>query len=152
MIRRSIMADGEHVAKLRQGVALWNRWRQDHSNHLPDLDGATFEGADLSGVNLQGASLKGANLGRVYLIRANLQGANLQGATLIDTTLVDANLSGATLTDAYLPEATLIRANLSGADLSRVGRWRATQLGTAYWDEQTTWPDGYHPPSPQRLP
>ncbi|HEY7709190.1 MAG TPA: pentapeptide repeat-containing protein [Candidatus Entotheonella sp.] len=145
------MADGEQVAKLRQGVAAWNTWRRDNPTIRPDLSGITLEGTDFSGVNLSGANLGGANLNRIYFIRASLSGANLSGASLIDATLVDANLSGANLSGAKLPEATLIRANLSGADLSHVLRWKPAQLSAAYWDKQTRWPEGYHPPTPQRL-
>jgi uncharacterized protein YjbI with pentapeptide repeats len=145
------MADGEQVAKLRQGVAAWNTWRRDNSTIRPDLSGITLEGTDFSGVNLSGANLGGANLNRIYLIRADLTGANLSGTRLIDATLVDANLNGADLSHATLPEATLIRANLSGANLSHVLRWKPAQLSAAYWDEHTRWPEGYNPPTPQRL-
>jgi uncharacterized protein YjbI with pentapeptide repeats len=107
------MADGEQVAKLRQGVAAWNTWRRDNPTIRPDLSGITLEGTDFSGVNLSGANLGGANLNRIYFIRASLSGANLSGASLIDATLVDANLSGANLSGAKLPEATLIRATSS---------------------------------------
>ena len=145
------MADGEQVAKLRQGVAAWNTWRRDNPTIRPDLSGVTLEGTDFSGINLSGANLGGANLNRIYFLRANLIGANMSGASLIDATLVVANLSGADLSGAKLPEATLIRANLSGANLSHVLRWKPAQLSAAYWDEQTKWPEGYHPPTPQRL-
>jgi uncharacterized protein YjbI with pentapeptide repeats len=146
------MADGEQVAKLRQGVAAWNTWRRDNPTIRPDLSGITLEGTDFNGVNLSRANLGGANLNRIYLIRADLTGANLSETSLIDATLVDANLSGANLSHAKLPEATLIRASLGGANLSHVLRWRPAQLSAAYWDEQTIWPDGYKPPTPQRLP
>jgi uncharacterized protein YjbI with pentapeptide repeats len=146
------MADGEQVAKLRQGVAAWNTWRHDNPNIQPGLSRVTLEGTDVSGINLSRANLGGANLNRIYLIRADLTGANLSGASLIDATLVEAKLSGANLSQARLPEATLIRANLSGANLSHVLHWRAAQLSAAYWDEQTIWPDGYTPPHPQRRP
>jgi uncharacterized protein YjbI with pentapeptide repeats len=146
------MADDEQVAKLRQGVAAWNAWRQDNPTIQPDLSRITLEGTDFSGVNLSRTNLGGANLNRIYLIRADLTGADLSEASLIDATLVDATLSHANLSHAKLPEATLLRASLGGANLSYALRWRAAQLSAAYWDEQTIWPDGYKPPTPQRRP
>jgi hypothetical protein len=41
------MADEEHVALLKQGVEVWNRWREENPNIWPNLTGA-----ELSDVNL----------------------------------------------------------------------------------------------------
>jgi uncharacterized protein YjbI with pentapeptide repeats len=57
------MANGEHLAILKQGVAAWNQWRAEH----PDV--------------------------RPNLIKANLSGANLRAADLTDARLVRAELS-----------------------------------------------------------
>jgi uncharacterized protein YjbI with pentapeptide repeats len=51
------MADQQHVALLKQGVDVWNRWKQEHQQIQPD-----FTGAHLTGADLQGADLTGANL------------------------------------------------------------------------------------------
>ncbi len=56
------MANSEHVAKLREGVEAWNRWRMQLGNQLlvPDLIGADLSGADLVGANLHSTNLKDA--------------------------------------------------------------------------------------------
>jgi hypothetical protein len=42
------MANDEHVAMLKQGVASWNAWRDENRNVLhPNLHGADLSGADL---------------------------------------------------------------------------------------------------------
>ena len=41
------MADEEHVALLKQGVEVWNKWREENLTLLPDLTGANLIGADL---------------------------------------------------------------------------------------------------------
>ncbi len=82
------MAEGEHVALLRQGVAAWNTWRRNNPNVRPVLDGASLCGADL-----HEADLGTANLFEADLRRANLFGANLRGADLSHS-----NLSGETWT------------------------------------------------------
>jgi uncharacterized protein YjbI with pentapeptide repeats len=44
------MANDEHVALLKQGVAAWNAWREENPNIQPDLSGAKLSGANLSNV------------------------------------------------------------------------------------------------------
>ncbi len=127
------MANEEHLAILRQGVEVWNQWRQKTSIIIPDLSGVNFSGADLSGVNLsfvnlsgsnfRGANLKGADLGGIDLCAFDFNGANLQwvdlnGANLSRLDLSGFELSGVDLTDADLTEVKLSRANLSEANLS----------------------------------
>jgi len=51
------MANDEHVAQLRKGVAAWNDWRKQNRDILPDLTKVDLSGADLSGANLSGANL-----------------------------------------------------------------------------------------------
>jgi uncharacterized protein YjbI with pentapeptide repeats len=128
------MANDEHVAILKKGVAAWNAWRDENPNIPPDLTGANLTGADLTYANLSGAdltkaNLSMANLSNAFLWGANLAGANLAGANLSGSPrggvslsmaiLRGANLAGAFLSGANLSGADLIRANLSGADLIR---------------------------------
>ena len=67
------MANEEHLAILRQGVAVWNAWREDNPNVRPNLVEAELSEADLKGVYLNVA-----NLTRVHLVRARLNRANLR--------------------------------------------------------------------------
>jgi uncharacterized protein YjbI with pentapeptide repeats len=132
------MANPEHLAVLKQGVALWNRWRQEHPQLAPQLDGAdlrraTLEGADfrrasLTGVRLDEANLTGARIRKANLSEAGLGGAVLKyadftraflhGTSFVLANLSDADLSGAHLEDADLSWAKLIRTDLRSADLS----------------------------------
>ena len=140
------MANDEHVALLKKGVAAWNAWRDENPDIRPDLSkanlsGADLIGADLSRANLSGATLVGANFssGASYLyisanLAANLSGANLVGANLIGAILNSAILSGASLSGADLGRAHLIEvdfsaANLSGADLHAADLSRAKLFG-----------------------
>ena len=36
------MANDEHVALLKQGVATWNKWRDENATIRPDLSGANL--------------------------------------------------------------------------------------------------------------
>jgi uncharacterized protein YjbI with pentapeptide repeats len=131
------------LALVNEGVAAWNRWRDEHRELKPDLSGADLRGAALSGVDLsetdlsdtdlrkadlRKAYLRGAALSRANLSAADLTTADLQGAYLIQANLSGANvrganlnvtrLNGANLMDANLHVAKLRLADLSGADLS----------------------------------
>ena len=55
------MADSDHVARIKEGVAHWNSWRLE-SSEKPDLSEASLSGSDLSGANLNRANLSGADL------------------------------------------------------------------------------------------
>src|ERR1039458_1669497 len=113
------MANPEHLAKLKEGAEVWNRWRVEHPELGPDLTGAILRGAklrsaDLSGMNLHRADLDDADLGNV-----NFAGANLAEARLSETDLILANLTDAILDSANLFGANLTGANLDGCDMSR---------------------------------
>jgi uncharacterized protein YjbI with pentapeptide repeats len=105
------MANNEHVALLKQGVAAWNAWREKNPDIRPDLSDATL------GVNLSRANLSGTNLSKAVLVHANLGEADLSGAMLDWADLSGADLSGANLLSAQLMEANVSGANLSGAHL-----------------------------------
>lgn len=140
------MANPKHVAKLREGVEIWNSWRDKDLRGNPDLRDAWLSGARLSGANLSGADLIRTQLSGARLDRANLSGARLIEAQLIGADLRKANLHGADLRGsvdlrgADLRDARLIGAqlsgvqlngaNLSGANLRGVNLYRA-QLSNA---------------------
>jgi hypothetical protein len=105
------MANPEHLAILKQGIGVWNQWRDENLDVIPDLSDA-----NLSGANLREANLFGANL-----IRTNLTVANLSGANLIRSNLVEAELFGANLVGANLYYSQVIYANFQKATLT--GAW-----------------------------
>lgn len=141
------MANEEHLALLKQGVEVWNEWRENHNNYeiLADLSGANLTGVNLIGANLGRANLSGADLTGAYLTRANLRMANLSEANLerVDlsggdlrmanlrmTNLSEAILTEADITGAYLSFANLRMASLSNANLSEANL-KMTYLGGA---------------------
>ena len=87
------MADDNHVAQLRKGVAAWNAWCKENRDIRPDLSEANLTGVDLSGANLSNADLNAA-----FLSGANLSGANLNNVDLRAAALLETNLTGADLT------------------------------------------------------
>lgn len=125
----SRMAGRPFVDILREGGAIWNRWRHAVVLHgqlnlsAVDLTAFDLSGVNLSLANLAGANLTNANLSDAHLERANLGSvildrAILRQAQLIHASLDTASLVGADCTGANLQEASLWCANLSGTYLS----------------------------------
>ena len=124
--QKKLEPNPEHLAKLKEGVEVWNEWVQErrHFNNRfrADLKGAFLNYAKLKGVDLRGAELEGADLSSAKLegalfIRADLRDAKLEGALFIRADLRDANFEGANLRDANFEGADLSSANFEGADL-----------------------------------
>jgi hypothetical protein len=123
----------EQIGILAQGIDIWNQWRQEHSDIIPDLRGmlvplvtklrmADFSRADLRGVpfiaaDLSEADFRYANLTDANLMGANLNNADFRGANLMTADLDHANLTGADLMGANLMGANLREATLRGATL-----------------------------------
>ncbi|KAA3645349.1 MAG: TIR domain-containing protein [Chloroflexi bacterium] len=127
------MAIFEHLEVLKKGVEVWNKWRLENPNVIPD-----FEGADLKSFELQKVNLFGSNLKRTNLTRANLREADLKRATLAEADLLAVDMSGADLTMANLTGADISEANFSNARLCYVdltnARFHRTDLrGTDFY-------------------
>ncbi len=124
------MANEEHLKILKQGVDVWNRWREQNPEIIPNLSRAELVRADIRRVdlrrailieaNLRTADLRGANLSKAGLIVANLSLADLSGAILIEAILTGADLSRAVLTGADLSRATVAWSTFGNVDLSAV--------------------------------
>lgn len=109
------MANPEHVKILKQGVEVWNRWREENLNVVPDLSGAS-----LSGIKFKRANFTGTNFRRAKLIDADISRADLNRTDFSEADLRGANLLGSNLNGADLSEARLFGANLAGAHLNGV--------------------------------
>jgi hypothetical protein len=137
------MANDEHVALLKQGVAAWNAWRDENRDIRPDLSGADLSEASLYKADLDEANLFRANLNRAVLVRANLfradlGRANLNGANLFRADLNEADLNGASLIDANLSEANLRGADLTNAVLLGADLENAALVDTILRDADLT--------------
>lgn len=126
------MGNTIHREKLEQGKKIWNAWRKDNPEVIPNfsnvdlanrdfslfnLSGTNFVGAGLSDVKFVNTNLSGANFGYAELSRADFRGANLRDAKLIGVALPGIDLSFADLTGANLHRANLMHAILYDAKL-----------------------------------
>ena len=58
------MANEEQLAILKQGVEVWNAWRDENKATKVNLYCADFKQADLKGANLKGADLRSIDFRR----------------------------------------------------------------------------------------
>jgi len=122
------MANQAHVDILKQGVAVWNEWREKHPKMRPDLrmiKGASLQlnemnlfGADLFGADLHGASITNANLNKTTLSQADLRSVNLTNSSLIGADLIRTNLCRATLAYTNLSNSNLTETNFNRANFT----------------------------------
>ena len=108
------MAGRKQLEILKQGVEVWNKWRQDN----PNLE-INLRNADLSRLNLAFVNLSDADLTKANLTETNLSEANLSRANLREANLFQADLGRALLRNAELMAANLSRSRLNNADLSQ---------------------------------
>ncbi|WP_414755837.1 pentapeptide repeat-containing protein [Anabaena sp. CCY 9910] len=122
------MANEEHLAILRQGVEVWNEWRQKNSGVKTDLSNINIHVIDdlkvcsdgkinLEKANFRNTNLSKANLSAVELHSAEFEDAIMQSITLSNARLPCAALMKADLRNSDLRNANLINANLEGANL-----------------------------------
>lgn len=137
------MADSEHVSKVKEGAAAWNRWREDEPGVIPDLGWANLNGISLDGAVFaksvlklafcRGCSMVGADFSEANMRGVNLEGSDLRGAVFRGANLEGAHMLGADLTGTDFAGANLKLANFDGAilrdaDLTGVRKLRASQL------------------------
>jgi hypothetical protein len=106
----------EHYKIIKQGVRVWNAWREEHPDVVPDLEGVNLKGANLSRVNLNGANLCEATVADAYIKFANLDNTTLNFVDLSETIIIETSLNGANLCGTGLENTCFIDANLYEAD------------------------------------
>ena len=102
------MANPEHLRILKQGVDVWNRWREEVPNMHPDLTHADLKNMNLCGVNFN----------FTHLLGSTLSGANLTGSFINAVSFRSANLTDANLSNSFISETDFTEAELRGADFS----------------------------------
>jgi hypothetical protein len=128
------MANPEHLAKLKEGVKAWNRWRKEKPLVDVDLSEANLAGLDFTGVDFSirldidpdvVGNLESRNIhfdlisSSVDLAAANLRAAILAGAEFRGCSLVKANLWGAALDESNLISTDLTKADMRLATLNQ---------------------------------
>lgn len=127
------MANLEHLDILKQGVQIWNQWRKEHSDILPDFSHTHFDGEDLDEAHFHKANtgVHLSLLSEAHLNEADLHNANLKDATFADIELINIDLRGANLSSSYFIRVNLQNANFSNANLFNAMFYDETDLSYA---------------------
>lgn len=112
------MANPEHLKMLKEGIEVWNKWRKENPEIIPDLRNAHLSGANLIGAHLSGVNLSGSYLSGAYLSRADLSGADIRWTNLRWAYLRWAYLSGADFSGSNLSWADFDGTNLEGTSFT----------------------------------
>jgi len=133
------MADREHLAILKQGVQVWNRWRKESPHTIPflqeaSLPGINLEKADLTNVDFEYADLQGACFAAARLYQAEFFRADLREADFRRADLAGAKFHAADLRFANLEGSDLYRVDFIGTLLAGANMAKARCMTTAFSD------------------
>lgn len=143
------MANPEHLEILKQGVGIWNQWREKNPEIKPNLEGSDFSNKDFRGINfddvnfseakfnacdLRDARFMEADLFSVFFRQTNLQNSNFEATYLWGATFKNVNLQSTILRFADLRNATFQNVVLTGANLNdtATGNWRISGIECDY--------------------
>ena len=112
------MANEEHLKILKQGIVVWNQWRDENFDVLPDLRQANLSSMNLDEVNFNKVNLNTTILDDTNFHRANLRSAKLNGSSLCKANLTKADLNGASLRGTIAKEANLTKSNLANTSFT----------------------------------
>lgn len=127
------MANPEHEAIFKQGVAAWNQWRIDHPEIEPDLS-SIYDGKGFyPEVNLSHTNLSHACFAGTFFHAADFRFANLEHASLGSTSprlanFSHADLSYAKLINVRLSQSNWVGATLRGTQFNEVTAWHGADL------------------------
>lgn len=148
------MSNPEHLAILKQGVEVWNLWREENASLRPDLSDADLTEFDLDvaiyahpkadptdyppdengirysadpyGVDLKGAVLRNAKLRGLNLTLSEFDGADLSGAELGGANIRMASFRGAILRKANLHDTFFSDCDFTATDFTDAWMYDAT--------------------------
>ena len=112
------MANQEQLDILRQGVDVWNKWRNENSEVTIDLSEAHLEFNDLNGVDFRKANLRSSHFNHSEIIGAAFNNSNLDGTDFSSAKLIGTNFLRASFKSAELRYADFSDAIFSGVDFS----------------------------------
>jgi hypothetical protein len=108
------MANPEHLAILKQGVEVWNKWRQDHPEIMPDLRSCDLQCKNSQGADFSHTDFTEADISNSLRMFSDFRQANCTYTVLSRTEFHEANLRQADLSSASASGTKFARAVFSG--------------------------------------
>ena len=121
-VPQHLKPDKHHFNLLKQGVKVWNRWREKHPNIIPQLAGLDLLRWSLDGINLSRADLRKARIRSSSLKNADFKRANLSEARFNTVCFDKSDFDDADLSQSYLErcdfnDVWLKRVNFTQAEI-----------------------------------
>lgn len=129
--------NSEHLTLLikaieKEDVTIWNGWRNDNPEIIPDLSGAYITNVgNLNGINFKNVVLQYASFNKSILMEADFSESDCEGSGFNDSVLKGVNACNAHLSECSFIMADLSNANLAGANLC-ASTLMHTKLNNAY--------------------
>jgi hypothetical protein len=137
------VANEEHLKILKQGVKVWNRWREDNPEIKPDLSGTELYKLNLEGANLNSTNLLDTSISDCNLSNINLNTARLERSTLFNVRLVEANLRGSMIFHTnFNLLSNLEKAILANTQISNV-KFYSTNLENTDFSNAVMWQNSF---------
>jgi len=125
------MANPEHLKILKQGVDVWNEWREENPEIIPDLSGSQLWGKYLYEANLCNANLARMHLHNINFYYANLLNADLSNADISLSRFRFAKLKHANLQGLSVMESDFSYCELDDVDFSEATLWMDDMSGAS---------------------
>lgn len=113
------MANPEHVEILKQGVEVWNKWREDQPT-IFGIEKIAIKGLDLTGANFQGCFFTDCAFAKCNLSKANLSNAGLDECDLFDVNMEEVSFLETKLSSCWFVRGKGESADFYNAQLSNV--------------------------------
>lgn len=112
------MANSKHLAILKQGVEVWNKWKKENPKITIDLSNTKLNSLDLSEINLSYGNLSNTDCSNTKFRNSELWSVNFSHANLKNTDFSDATILGCDFRQSNLTNSHLFHANAFESDFS----------------------------------
>ncbi|MBN2520440.1 MAG: pentapeptide repeat-containing protein [Bacteroidales bacterium] len=166
---RSGSGNWQHYEIIYKGSKIWNDWRENNTDIIPNLSYMEFEGLEANKANFSDAKFIGTRIKESKMEKCSFAAANLATASIKETLLEGSDFKNATLNNtnfkenklmnsdfryanlqyAVFKECDLTNANFKGADL-RNCTFEEVKLDNCIFEgalanSSTIFPEGFNP-------
>jgi hypothetical protein len=121
----------DHLLILKQGVEIWNQWREKNPYVKPDLSFAILSNYNLKKANLSNSDLRGVNFIKSILYETDFSESDMSACNLSEVNITLANLRGSTLWGA-----NFYRANVSDVHWDQKTKFKGIDVSSCYSNEK----------------
>lgn len=106
------MSRSEYLEKLHLGAFIWNKWRNDNPQILPDFKCSNLRGFNFHNYNLSDSSFEGSDLRDAIFRKSDLSNSDFRKAKMYRTVFSSSILKNTDLHDAKLYETVFSNIDL----------------------------------------